>query len=333
MKRPAIRVRLGLVAGGLLLCSLPARGQNPLPVERVFTNEWQLDDLRPIPVEQEDATPFVAGVDPKQRLWIADQRNARVLAFNDRGRERANASVSRRGPVIAIDFDRSDTMMVVHQRLHEAWPMNNVRLYNDINSSKRNITLMAQWGAPFWWAWDSVADVVSTARVAGGYNQYRDLTVPHLHVAAMNRKGTTYLAYPLLSEIEKFSSKGRLMAAYNPSNVDSFTPVWLLCTRSGNVVAGDVQNERIILMDQAGRVQRMWPCPGVATALVCAHPDRGWVLLNRAGSSLTFYDNDGTALLRWHMPARNWCGVLMPDGATVWLFDKQTWTWLTYDHR
>ncbi|NLF38590.1 hypothetical protein GX586_04050 [bacterium] len=296
------------------------------PAEAEFpTGVWKRVAVQPIPIPAGDAQPLVAAVDGDAQLWIACQTECEVWSFDRRGRrgERLKVDTSGKGPIVSIGFSRAGDLMVMQQRMQYTFPLGEVRWFTSRSSTRRAYSMSSRWLVPRSWPGEVLSQMAKLDRGTGVY-----LAV---NCAGCSRKGTTYVAVPRLQLIEKYSQDARLMGAYPLASLQPFNPVWLIVTRTDDVVVGDSAQNRMVLLDQSARIRGQWGNVPAGEWLAAAHPDGGWYTLDCVSLVLRQWDGEGNIVRAGTMPAGAWAAMLAPGSSTLWLFDARTWTWHTYE--
>jgi len=296
---------------------------------RALTSGWRLAWVRPVPLARAAAAPLVVAAGRNQRLWIADQNAGEVCVYSTRGRQLARLKVAHRGVISALDVDRADRLLVAQQRRELRVPFGEVRIFEKSGSSASSYRMIRSRTYPKYWTGRSVAEEMELARARGEYTAFTPPEQLLLRGAAITPRGSVFVIVPVLSTMERFSADGVTASTYMMTELRPWSPCWVIAARDGRLVLGDARNERMLLMDTAGRAKAAWPVTRVGEQIACARPDRGWLMLDPHEHTIAWYGRDGIYEGRQGLPGR-YEAVAMPDARTLWLFDINAWTWHEY---
>ncbi len=294
-----------------------------------LTSGWRLAWSRAIPLARAAADPLVVAAGRNQRLWIADQSAHEVCAYSTRGRRHARLRVANRGTIVALDFDRAERLLVAQQRREERVPLGEVRVFDTRGSAAASYQMLRSRTYPKYWTGRSVASEIILSRERDEYTMFTPPGQLLLRAAAITPRGSVYVIVPVLSTMERFAADGDGMTTYLMSELRPLSPCWLIATRASRLLMGDARNERILLLDTVGRLQRAWPQAQVGDVIPCARPGGGWVLLDPHQRRAIWHARDGGLEASYTIPPA-YTAVTLPDERTLWLFDTTAWTWDEY---
>jgi len=324
-------VRRCVITWALLSATLHTFAATDATIEsvRALTSAWRLAWVRPVPVARAAAAPLVVAAGRNQRLWIADQNAGEVQVYTTRGRQLARLKVAKRGVISALDFDRADRLLVAQQRRELRVPLGDVRVFEGSSSSAGSYRMIRSRTYPKYWTGRSVAEEIELARARGEYTAFTPPDQLVMRGAAITPRGSVFVIVPVLSTMERFSADGATASTYMMTELRPWSPCWVIATRDGELVLGDARNERMLLMDTAGRAKAAWPVTRVGEQIACARPGRGWLMLDPRAHTMAWYGREGVSEGQQRLPAA-YEAVAMPDARTLWLFDTNEWTWHEY---
>lgn len=294
-----------------------------------LTSRWRLVWERRIPIARKEAEPLVVEAGRGRRLWVAAQRAKEVHVYSPQGGFHGRIRVANRGEIVALGFDRSERVMVAQQRREMRLPLGELRIYKATDSNVNTYELLRSRTYPKQWTGRSVLEELDAARERGEYTEVTSPKELVLRGAAIAPAGSVYVIVPILGTIERLSADGMVMTRFLMSEVRPWSPCWIVVTRDRRVVVGDAAQNRIVVLDGAGRRLTSWPMGRVREQVAYARPGDGWVLMDGEEQVMRWYGRDGVYEGAMRLP-RVYAAVAMPDERTLWLFDKSAWVWHEY---
>ncbi|MCX7002798.1 MAG: hypothetical protein NTV22_05925 [bacterium] len=333
MRRTAARLAGGL--GALLLwasacpASMPfATLTNAMPEH--FTSVWTLARTRAMPLAAADATPLVIATDDNEQLWIADQTQHEVCAYKHSGTRTQRVSVPARGVVTSISFGDDQRILFALQRGTPSFPLGDLRVHTGQRLVSKDYGLLYTRTYPNYWDGSRVSTMVANAQARREYCAASPPTTIIPRTACISRRGTVYVAVPLLSLIERYASNGRTYTAFTLAPVRPLVPCSLIVTRDEELVLADALRNRIIVMDSRARVKTVLACQDAQQLFIAPHYKTGWLMLDPAAAELSLFASEGRLLQTCSTRGMSCAAALMPARNTLWLFDTQHWTWQDY---
>jgi len=319
--------------GALLLwttvpCPASVTLTNTPPVH--FTSVWALARTRAMPLAASDAIPLVVAADDDERLWIADQTRHEICAYKHSGTRAQRVSVPARGVVTSISFGDDQRILFALQRGTLSFPLGELRVHTGQHLVSKDYGLLYTRTYPNYWDGSSVRAMVANAQARREYCAVSPPTVIVPRIACISRRGTVYVAVPLLSLIERYASNGRTYTAFTLATVRPLVPCSLIVTRDEELVLADALRHRVIVMDSRARVKAVLACRDAQRLFIAPHYKTGWLMLDPAAEELSLVAREGRILQTCSLHGMSFAAALMPARNTLWLFDTQHWTWHDY---
>jgi len=316
------------MAAPCLASAPPATLTNAMALH--FTSVWTLARTRAMPLAADDATPLVVTVDDDEQLWIADQSRHEVCAYKHSGTRTQRVSVPARGVVTSISFGDNQRILFALQRGTLSFPLGDLRVHTGQRLVSKDYGLLYSRTYPNYWDSSSVRTMVAEAQARGEYCAASPPTTILPRTACISRRGTVYVAVPLLSLIERYASNGRTFSAFTLAPVRPLVPCSLIVTRDEELVLADALRHRVIIMDSRARVKTVLACRDAQRLFIAPHYKTGWLMLDPAAEQLSLFASEGRVLQTCSTRGLPFAAALMPARNTLWLFDTQHWTWHDY---
>jgi hypothetical protein len=331
---PAARCVCALGAALLLAGMRHAAGATNAPdvsAPAHFTSAWALVRTRPLPLTAADATPLIIANDDDEQLWIADQRRHEVSAYT-RGRRRTQrVSVPARGVITSVYFGDDQRILFALQRGTMSYPLGDLRVHTGEHLLSKNYGLLYNRTYPNYWDSSKLSAMMASARERGEYCAVSPPTVIVPRTACISRRGTVYIAVPLLSIIERYAANGKTYSAFTLDSVRPLVPCSLIITRAEELILADALRNRVIVMDSRARVKTVIPCQDATRVFLAPHYKRGWLMLDTAADELSLYTDEGRRLHGWPTRGMQVAAALLPARNMLWLFVPQQWSWYEYE--